>query len=114
MSCRCGERAVIMKVQSAKICLAKTRSVCKHGVKYRGELARRTRYDTQHLRGSRLLLQRITQIGGALAQLVEQPHVLDGDDGLGGKVADQFNLLVGEGADLLAINGDRTDQLVFL
>jgi len=47
-------------------------------------------------------------------QLVEQARILDGDDGLGGKVADQFNLPLGEGADLLAINGDRTDQLVFL
>src|SRR5215475_11220900 len=62
MSRRCGERAVIMKVQNAEICLAKTRSVCKHGVKYRGELARRTRYDTQHLRGSRLLLQRLRKV----------------------------------------------------
>ena len=28
----------------------------------------------------------IRQIVGALAQLVEQPRVLDGDDGLGGEV----------------------------
>ena len=33
-----------------------------------------------------LLLQRFAQIVGALAQLVEQPRVLDGDHRLGGEV----------------------------
>ena len=37
-------------------------------------------------RGRGLLLQRLGQIVGALAQLVEQPRVLDGDDGLGGEI----------------------------
>ena len=41
------------------------------------------------------------KIVGALAQLVEQPRVLDGDDGLGGEVLHQLDLLVGEGPDLL-------------
>ena len=40
----------------------------------------------QHLGCRRLLLQRFAQIIRALAQLVEQPCVLDGDDGLGGEV----------------------------
>ena len=40
------------------------------------------------------------------AQLVEQPRVLDGDHGLGGEVLHQFDLLVGERADLLAIDGE--------
>ena len=31
------------------------------------------------------------------AQLVEQPRVLDGDDGLSGEVLHQLDLLVGEG-----------------
>jgi hypothetical protein len=47
-----------------------------------------------------LLLQR-------LAQLVEQPGILDSDDCLAGEARDQLDLLVGEGADLLAINADR-------
>ena len=41
------------------------------------------------------------EIVGTLAQLVEQPRVLDGDDGLGGEVLDQLDLLVGEWAHLL-------------
>ena len=47
-------------------------------------------------------------------QLVEQSRVLDGDDGLSGEVLDQLNLLVGERADLLAIDENGADQLVIL
>ena len=65
-------------------------------------------------RGRGLLLQRLAEIVGALAQLVEQPRVLDGDDGLGGEVLHQLDLLVGEGPDLLAIDDDSADQLVVL
>ena len=50
----------------------------------------------------------------AIAQFVEQPYVLDGDDSLFRKVADQFDLLVGERADLLAVDDKSTDQLVIL
>src|SRR5262245_48627557 len=63
--------------------------------------------DLEHLRCCGLLLQRFTQ-------LVEQPRVLDGDDGLRGEVFDQFNLLIGEWPHFLAVNADRADQLVFL
>ena len=55
-----------------------------------------------------------SQIVGALAQLVEQPRVLDGDDRLGGEVLHQLDLLVGERTDLLAIDGDGADQLLSL
>jgi hypothetical protein len=58
-----------MKVQGAEICLAKTRSVRKHRVKYRGELARRTRYDTQHLRGRRLLFKGLGKVPPRLGEL---------------------------------------------
>ena len=60
----------------------------------------------EHLGGRRLLLQRLAQIVGALAQLVEQPRILDGDDGLRGEVRHQLDLLVGKGPDLLAVDGD--------
>ena len=68
----------------------------------------------QHLRGRGLLLQRLGEIVGALAQLVEQPRVLDGDDGLGGEVLHQLDLLVGERPHLLAVDGDGADQFVVL
>jgi hypothetical protein len=46
------------------------------------------------------------------SQFVEQPRVLDGDHGLGGEVRSERDLLVGEGTNLLAIYGERTDQFV--
>ena len=33
------------------------------------------------------------EVGSALAQLVQQSRVLDGDDSLGGKISHKFNLL---------------------
>ena len=55
-------------------------------------------------RGRGLLLQRFGEIVGALAQFVEQPRVLDGDDGLRGEVLHQRDLLVGERPHLLAVD----------
>ena len=71
-----------------------------------GELAD----DLQHFGGRGLLLA----IADLAAQLVEQPRVLDGDDGLGGEVLHQLDLLVGERTHLLAIDDDGADQLVLL
>jgi hypothetical protein len=41
-----------------------------------------------------------------LAQLIEQSCVLDGNDGLGGEVLYQLDLLVGEWPNFLAVDGD--------
>ena len=68
----------------------------------------------QHLGGRGLLLQRLGEVVGALAQFVEQPRVLDGDDGLRGEVLDQLDLLVGERPHLLAVDRDGADQPVVL
>ena len=61
-------------------------------VEHRFQVAGRTADDLQHVGGRGLLLQ-------GFAQFAEQPRVLDGDDGLGGEVLDQLDLLVGEGTD---------------
>src|SRR5262249_1420626 len=53
-------------------------------------------------------------LGQRLAQLVEQARVLDGDDGLRGEILDQIYLLIVEGSDLLAIDSDRTNQVLLL
>ena len=45
------------------------------------------------------------------SQFIEQPRVLDGDDGLGGEVLHQLDLLVGERSNLLAVDDDSADQL---
>ena len=78
------------------------------------QLAGRAADNLQYFRGRCLLLQRLAQIIGALTQLVEQARVLDGDDGLIGEIRDEFDLLVSEGADLCAIDGDSADEFVIL
>ena len=46
------------------------------------------------------------------AQLVEQSRIFDSDDGLGGEVRDELDLLIGKGTNFLAKQGERTDQFV--
>ena len=48
-----------------------------------------------------------------MTKLVEQPRVLDGDDGLGGEVLDKVDLFIVKWPHLLSINGDDADQFVF-
>ena len=54
------------------------------------------------------------EIVGALAQFVEQPHVLDGDDGLGGEGLEQLDLLVGNGPHFRPRRRSRADRSVLL
>jgi len=49
-----------------------------------------------------------------LSQLIQQPRILDGDDGLRGKVLYQINLLVSEWAYFQTIDSKRTNEFVFL
>ena len=80
-----------------KFGFANAHRILQHGFENRLQFARRTADDLEHVRGRGLLLQRF-------AQLVEQPRVLDGDDGLCGEILDQFDLLVGERAYFAAVN----------
>src|SRR5438309_1840952 len=48
------------------------------------------------------------------AQLVEQPRVFNGNDGLLRKIAHQLDLLACERPHLLAIDGDCAEQRTFL
>ena len=74
---------------------ADSTSVLQHGLQIEGRAAD----DLEHVGGGGLLLQR-------LPQFVEQPRVLDGDDGLGGEVLHQRDLLVGEWPNFLAVDRD--------
>src|SRR5262245_57154852 len=49
-----------------------------------------------------------------LVEIVEQPRVLDGDDGLRSEVLDQIDLLIGERPHLLSVDHDYTEHFVFL
>ena len=111
----CAKRVAFTKIQIAEFRRANAGRVFQHGLETRarsspGELEITFRTS----RGRGLLLQRLAEIVGALAQFVEQPRVLDGDDGLGGEVLHQLDLFIGERPDLLAIDDDGADQLVLL
>src|SRR5271155_3731661 len=82
---------------------------CEHWFKIAGGAAD----DLKNLRCGRLLFQRLSEIGGALTQFIEQSRVLDGDDGLSGKVPHQFDLLFAEELYFLAENTDRANEAVF-
>ena len=84
------------------------------GVEHGLDFARRAADHLEHVGGGGLLLQGLAQVVGALPQLVEQPRVLDGDNGLIGEILNQFDLLISEWAYLLSVNGNYPDQyLVF-
>ena len=62
-----------------------------HGLESVGELR-----SPAGSRGRRLLLERLGEVAVAGLELLEQPHVLDGDDGLVGEGLEQRDLRVGE------------------
>ena len=70
------------------------------GVEDRLHVRRRAADDAEHLGRCRLMLQRLAQFRVALAEFLEQPHVLDGDHGLVGEGFKQLDLLVGERTNL--------------
>ena len=55
------------------------------GVEHRLHVRRRTADDAEHLGRGRLMLQRLAQLGVALLDLFEQPHVFDRNDRLVGE-----------------------------
>src|SRR6516165_990616 len=100
--------------ESPDLRTTQTRSILNHGIEDGFKHTWRTGNDLEHLRGRRLLLQRLSKIVCALPQFVEQPRVLDSDDRLRGEVLDHSNLLVREWPDFLAENRYGADQLAFL
>ena len=90
------ELAVTMQVQVTKLSVTDSRSILQHRLEHWLQFTGRSGDDLEHLAGRGLLLQRFGQIVSALAQLVEQPRILDRDDSLSGEVADELDLLIRE------------------
>src|SRR4029078_6220726 len=91
--------ALIKQKHLAKPGLANIRRVLQDGIKYWSQFARRGADDFEHVSGGDLLLERCPQ-------LVEQPRILNCNNGLGGEILHQIDLLVAEGTDFLAITRD--------
>ena len=117
--CRsCCNREVIAldQIHRAVGVAAQPRHICRYGVDHRLQIGRGTAHHAQDLAGRGLLFQRFGERRVALPELVEQPHVLDGDDSLVGKRLDQRDLLVGERArtSLCRRDGEGSNQLILL
>src|SRR6516225_9187242 len=87
---------VLEQHQIAELGLAERDCLLQHGIEYRLQLARRARDHAEDLGGCRLSLQCLGKLVRACLHLVEQPHVLDGDNRLVGEGFGQLDLLVGE------------------
>jgi hypothetical protein len=81
------------------------------GVEHRLNVGGGARDDAQDLGRCRLLLQRLGQVTVTSLELLEEPHVLDGDDGLVGERLQEVDLFVGEGRGLQAPGVENTDKL---
>src|SRR3974390_433361 len=98
---------LITTVKVSEACVTKTGGTLQYCRKYWLKITGRRTDDFQDFRCRGLLLKR-------LAQFIEQPRVLNGDDRLGGEVFKEFNLLVGERTGLLTVENNGADQLAFL
>ena len=78
------------------------------GIEHRLHVRGRAADDAEHLGRCRLMLQGFAQFCVALLDLLEQPHVLDGDYCLVGEGLEERNLLLGERPNLGAPNPDST------
>jgi hypothetical protein len=103
----CVEDIAVILVKHTKLGFAELRRIRKHGLEHRRQLAGRAADHAEHFRGCRLLLQ-------GFPQLVQQPGVIDGDHRLARKAREQRDLLIGERADLPAIDRHHADHIVLL
>ena len=81
------------------------------GVEDRLHVRGRAADDAEHLGRCRLMLQSLAQFCVALLDFLEQPHVLDGDDGLISEGLEKSDLLFREWSDLRAANQNRSDGI---
>src|SRR5262249_37731443 len=111
--CGRAERAIPIVEHDAELCSADARGILQHGLEHGVQLAGRTTNYVQHLRGRGLLLQRLGKLARACLHLIEQSHVLDGNHRLVSEGRYQLDLLVGEGAHLLAPQDNHPDGRAF-
>src|SRR5215813_516091 len=82
-------------------------------VEHRLHVGRRAADDAQHLRCRCLMLQGFAQFCIALLNLLEQPHILDGDHSLVGESFKKSDLLVRERPDLCSADHNGPDWNAF-
>ena len=104
---------LVLPVDEALVGAAQPHRALHEALEDRLEIERRAADDLQDLARRRLLLERLGEVAVARFQLLEEPDVLDGDDGLVGERLQQLDLLVRERPRLGARDGDRPDGISF-
>ena len=108
-----GGRAQVISVDPEDrrvVSSAEASGALDHRVQDRLEIRRRPADHAQDLRGRRLLLERLREVGVARLQLLEETDVLDGDHRLGGEGLEKLDLHFGEGLHLVSRASDHSDR----
>ena len=92
---------------------AKPGRVLDEGVENRLHVKRRAADDFQNFAGRRLMIQGFGQVRVAFLQFFEQPHVLDGDDGLVGEGFEQSICFSENGRTSVRRIRDHADRTPF-
>src|SRR5262245_21965236 len=97
--------------------MAELGSAAHDGIEYRLYVSLRLSDGLQDLTRCCLLFQSLTHLSVSLGQrtifllqLCEQPHILNGDDGLVGKDLQELDLLVRKSPHLLPAKEERADR----
>ena len=93
----------------AEIGLAKAQRVGRDRVEYRLHIRRRPADHAQDLAGRGLLLQRLREVAVARPELIEEPHIFDGDYRLIGERLQQLYLCRRKWSCHVPIHGDRSN-----
>jgi hypothetical protein len=103
----------VVHVDGPGLSLTQSSGALRDRVEHGLDIGRRAADDTQDLARRRLLLKRLRQVAITGLQLLEQPHILDGDDGLVGEGLEQGDLAVREEPGLDAPEADRANRDTF-
>src|SRR6266481_8673270 len=101
------DELAVVKENGAVQTIAQANRALNDRIENRLHIVRRARNDSQDLAGGGLPAERLCQVAVAGLQLLEQAHVLDGDDGLVGESLKEGDLLIGEGPKLGSVDRNR-------
>src|SRR5215475_304204 len=92
----CNHYLVLAESQCYVIDSAYFSSALYDCIEHRLHVRGRAANNAEHLGRCRLMLQRLAQFGVALLEFFEQPHILDGDNGLISEGFEKRDLFVSE------------------
>jgi hypothetical protein len=107
----------IKAADKSVVCLTQPRGTLGYHVQYGLNIGRRTCDHTKDFACGSLLLQRLTEfrvrrfeLCSFILELLEQPHVLDGDHRLVGERSYEIDLLIGKTIDFVSPKGKYSDH----